>query len=92
MGEVDNAIEQIQLQVGYLEKIDELVGDELHNRLILNLDKREPEDHEESVIKDKSDLLIRLSQIIQGYGFDEWSPLVKARFEKGLDDLEKLLQ
>lgn len=87
-----NKLAEIQREVDYLTRIDELLGDDLHCRLIGNLDKRDPEDHEESVMKEKSDLLIRFAQMIKQYDTDDWTPLIKARFAKGLDDLELFFQ
>lgn len=79
-------------ELSYYTKIDQLIGEDLHCMLICGLNEREPEDEGERITKDRSDLLIRFAQILQRFGDDVWSPSVTARFEKGLDNLEKTLR
>ena len=77
----------------YLRKISDIIGNDLECRLVAELDDKEIlEDEEELLVKERSDLLIRFAHSLQKYDYDLWSPIIKARFEKGLDDLEKLLK
>ena len=78
-------------ELGYLAKMDQIIGEDLHCFLICGLNEREPEDEGERITKGRADVLIRFAQMIQKYTQRAWTPSVKTRFEKGLDGLEVLL-
>ena len=57
-----------------------------------DIDELIQEDEEVRVAFERSDLLIRFAQLLSKYDLDTWSPIIKARFEKVLDDLEEFLR
>jgi len=50
------------------------------------------EQPEYAVRLEKFDTLVKFSQTLNKYDEDTWSPLIKARIEKGLDELEVYLR
>jgi len=80
-------LNQIIWDVVYLYRIDDLLNGDMYLRLLFE-GGREDLNEEEKAHVERSDLLIRFSQQMHK---NEWSPMVKARFERGLENLEKFI-
>ena len=93
LGKIDNIpdsinyLDQIVWDVVCMFKIDDLLNGDMFLRLLFEGGEKDLDEDERAHVV-RSDLLIRFSNMMHK---NEWAPMIKARFEKGLDDLEKFI-